>query len=209
MSCVHFSSKDSNPKWRCKVSDEKIETVSTTGQVHPGMCWGYYLRTATECGECMFADKCKDVTARVLAGKSIAGIQKPEIKTVEPKPAPVAEPPAPKPAKAPEKAPVAEAPKPAAPAPKAEAPAAKKAVEEPVDFDKAVASRIPGCTVNKSETETMTVIAFSGADGKGVLRVGIGKQSGDVKMMNRKAVQAVLTKGYTANELTEALDKLL
>ena len=189
------------------MSDEKIETVSTTGKVHPGMCWGYFLKTASECGECMFAEKCKEVTARVLAGKSIAGIQKPEIKTVEPKPEPVAELPVSKPAKTTEKAPVEAIKDESTPAPSPVVSEASASEEKP-GLDVVISRRIPGCTSNKSETETMYIIAFSDAGGNSVLKVGIGKQSGDIMMVNRKSVKVVLTKGYADNELTEALDKL-
>jgi outer membrane biosynthesis protein TonB len=161
----------------------------------------------------------------MLAGQSIAGITKPEVKTVEPKPAapapaPVVEPPAPKPVKATEKAPVAAAPKEAepkaepkvesAPAPAPEAPATPvvETSEEKLNFDVIISRRISGCTFDKKETDTTNVTTFKDANNKGVLIVGVAKETGNFKLKSRKG-EVVLMKDAAETEFQEALDKLL
>src|SRR3990172_12705998 len=38
---------------------------------HPAQCWGWYDRKVKECNDCHIADRCEDITKRVISGQVV------------------------------------------------------------------------------------------------------------------------------------------
>lgn len=193
---------------------ESIVTKPALGQGHPAQCWGWWDAKAKECGDCIVAEKCADATRR-LSGKSMTPVSAPA-----PTPVPAPAKPAVASVAAPATKPIAKpksitAPSPEeTPAPKAEV---KSNVQEPKPEPKAdkpadrIADAITPRTkgeVVKEENGDMVLYTFKNSAGQVVLKAGLKKSIGKIKMGWTKGSK-ILDLNFTDADMKAALDELL